>query len=206
MTALQQVRYTEEINTELNTGNNEITVPIIDYESAKVNLQFTADKTGTYILSCGSGEINSVVYYNGSEISLPYSFELTTGDVLELQLSTKADVYTSNEDIINLTFEREKPLDGTYVGEKNGSTVEIIITDADINGGNIVINRTTKTGTLTTFTCTYTIADGNGTLYAVDGGLVPKNTTLTFDEQGVIVSYKFGQTLYELSKQVNSAE
>ncbi len=88
-------------NTELVIGENAFDVPA-GYDG--INITFTAPADGTYVLSAAAGETNYFIGYDytsysyGSDEDLPLTFELTAGQVIEINLTT----YSLEADEINL--------------------------------------------------------------------------------------------------------
>ena len=117
----------EEVN-ELVLGENSIYVTIENFFASEIESVFTANASGTYVISAADGEENAFVLIDGiygyEMIDLPYEFTLSAGETMTFIISSGADVMTETEDYVDL-FITKKANENTLVLGENSIYVTI---------------------------------------------------------------------------------
>ena len=100
----------ETTTNALVLGENSVNVTVVNYYCAGIEVTFTAEVAGTYVLSAAEGEANADVYLvtsSSSEwVELPYSFTLEAGETVTFAVATTENM-TLTEDVIDLVLTAE---------------------------------------------------------------------------------------------------
>jgi hypothetical protein len=123
-TVVMTIAEYKEPATVLVVGENAVVVTVENYYCAGKEVEFTAPKAGTYVISAAEGETNADVgvldEYGIEWVSLPYEVEMAEGETLGLVICTTAYM-TLTEDEINLVIAEkvEVPEDSTTDSESS---------------------------------------------------------------------------------------